>query len=58
MMRSKAFLGVALLLLVAAAVEAVEDKKESEYCRNARKECEEKCKDMDMVGIFSRKLSL
>jgi hypothetical protein len=55
MQSSKVFLGLALVLLltVATTVEAVEHKKESEYCRNARKECEDKCKDMEMVGLSS-----
>jgi hypothetical protein len=56
MQPSKAFLGLILVLLVAVAssVEAtVEHKKETEYCRNARKECQEKCQDMIMVGAKS-----
>lgn len=56
MQPSKAFLGLALVLLVAVAttVEAAEHRKETKYCRKARKECEDKCKDMEMVGFLVR----
>lgn len=52
MRSSKVVLGCVLLVLLGyvATVEAAEHKKETEYCRNARKECEEKCKDMEMMG--------
>jgi hypothetical protein len=52
----KTFLGLAFVLLVAVAttVEAAQHKDETEYCRKARKECQDKCKDMEMVGTAAR----
>jgi len=57
---SKTFLGLAFVLLVAIAttVEAAEDKQETEYCRKARKDCQDKCKDMKMVGILVSPLEI
>ncbi len=47
MLRSKVALYLCLTLLIAGVF--VSYAKETEYCREARKDCERKCEGMEMV---------